>query len=101
MAGYVKDLVFLPYGLLADVIPHHVTCDVHRITSYHMIPCCMLDIMAHVAPRVEVMIQDALSGHSDYFAPMWVDPAMQEKLEDLIPGWKGFTGLERHLVHTC
>lgn len=46
------------------------------------------------------MIRDALSGHSDYFAPMWTDPAMQEKLEALIPGWKGSAGLERHLVLT-
>jgi len=42
------------------------------------------------------MIKEALAGKSDYFAPMWEEPAVQDRLEKHIPGWKGLPGHERN-----
>lgn len=42
------------------------------------------------------MIKEALAGKSDYFAPMWEEPAVQDRLEQHIPGWKGLPGHERN-----
>lgn len=46
---------------------------------------------------MKVMIADAIDGKSDYFADMWAEPSVQDRLEMLLPGWKGLTGQERNV----
>mgnify|MGYP002804099778 CR=1 FL=1 len=45
---------------------------------------------------MKVMIEDALAGRSDYFAPMWGETAVEDALEKMLPGWKSLTGPERN-----